>query len=266
MRYSTQIADLGSFADWFNFHIYTLSHLHITTFRFTCGDPKRFALPKNLRACGAGFCIHPLLRTSSQRCWMQKPSAFAEGFCCPTWIRTKTNRTKICRTTIILSGKKADWVEPLPLAFTKRSAKIRFDEKCSKKFFHSPFGKARLITLSKAHPQTIISFWSGLKFRKVRNGTKIEILIKPSLIPFRCLLIKIKTMNDQNANTQYQFSAFIDTADRNAVKYWTSKWNVSPQQLVGAVRATGSNSLVVVKEYLDNRKFKKKRPRYISQL
>ena len=24
---------------------------------------------------------------------------------CPTWIRTKTNRTKICRTTIILSGK-----------------------------------------------------------------------------------------------------------------------------------------------------------------
>ena len=23
---------------------------------------------------------------------------------CPTWIRTKTNRTKICRTTIILSG------------------------------------------------------------------------------------------------------------------------------------------------------------------
>jgi hypothetical protein len=25
---------------------------------------------------------------------------------CPTWIRTKTNRTKICRTTIILSGKK----------------------------------------------------------------------------------------------------------------------------------------------------------------
>ena len=25
-------------------------------------------------------------------------------FCCPTWIRTKTNRTKICRTTIILSG------------------------------------------------------------------------------------------------------------------------------------------------------------------
>lgn len=27
-------------------------------------------------------------------------------FCCPTWIRTKTNRTKICRTTIILSGNQ----------------------------------------------------------------------------------------------------------------------------------------------------------------
>ena len=25
-------------------------------------------------------------------------------FCCPTWIRTKTNSTKNCRTTIILSG------------------------------------------------------------------------------------------------------------------------------------------------------------------
>lgn len=29
-------------------------------------------------------------------------------FCCPTWIRTKTNRTKICRTTIILSGSLAN--------------------------------------------------------------------------------------------------------------------------------------------------------------
>lgn len=26
--------------------------------------------------------------------------------CCPTWIRTKTYRTKICCTTLILSGKK----------------------------------------------------------------------------------------------------------------------------------------------------------------
>lgn len=26
------------------------------------------------------------------------------NFCCPTWIRTKTNSTKNCRTTIILSG------------------------------------------------------------------------------------------------------------------------------------------------------------------
>lgn len=26
--------------------------------------------------------------------------------CCPTWIRTKTNSTKNCRTTFILSGKQ----------------------------------------------------------------------------------------------------------------------------------------------------------------
>ena len=29
-----------------------------------------------------------------------------ERFCYPTWIRTKTNRIRICRTTIILSGIK----------------------------------------------------------------------------------------------------------------------------------------------------------------
>ncbi len=32
-------------------------------------------------------------------------SGISGSVCCPTWIRTKTNRTKICRTTIILSGK-----------------------------------------------------------------------------------------------------------------------------------------------------------------
>lgn len=26
-------------------------------------------------------------------------------FCCLTWIRTKTNRVRVCRTTVILSGK-----------------------------------------------------------------------------------------------------------------------------------------------------------------
>ncbi len=45
--------------------------------------------------------------------------------CCPTWIRTKTNRTKICRTTIILSGKKTEFLQTAILvAFAERSAKI----------------------------------------------------------------------------------------------------------------------------------------------
>ena len=100
----------------------------------------------------------------------------------------------------------------------------------------------------------------------IGDGIIIEFFLHPLLLPSVVSLIKITTMDNQNANTPYQYSSLIDTTDRNAVKYWTSKWNVSPQQLVGAVKATGSNSLVVVKEYLDNRKFKKKRPRYIGQL
>ena len=44
--------------------------------------------------------------------------------CCPTRIRTSTNRTKICRTTIILSGNKTRTI--------KREAKIHAHRGCTK--------------------------------------------------------------------------------------------------------------------------------------
>ena len=50
-----------------------------------------------------------------------KPTLFI--ICCPTWIRTKTNRTKICRTTIILSGNT-------PFLGTAKISDLQIEAKC----------------------------------------------------------------------------------------------------------------------------------------
>ena len=34
----------------------------------------------------------------------KKTPQSSAGICCLTWIRTKTNRVRVCRTTVILSG------------------------------------------------------------------------------------------------------------------------------------------------------------------
>lgn len=69
-----------------------------------------------------------------------------------------------------------------------------------------------------------------------------------------------------NPITSFQYKADINTTNPDELKYWTSKWNVSPQQIVGAVRATKSSSVTVIEEYLFNRKTRNRRPRYIGQL
>lgn len=63
-----------------------------------------------------------------------------------------------------------------------------------------------------------------------------------------------------------QYNGTIDTNDKEQVKYWTTKFNVSSQQLVGAVKATGSNSVATIEEYLFERKNRPRRKRYISQM
>ena len=63
-----------------------------------------------------------------------------------------------------------------------------------------------------------------------------------------------------------QYNGTINTNDKAVMKYWTSKFNVSPQQLVGAIKATGSHSVVVIEEYLFNRRNRIRRPRFIVQV
>lgn len=64
----------------------------------------------------------------------------------------------------------------------------------------------------------------------------------------------------------FQYKSEVETTDPQEVKYWTKKWNISSQQLVGAIKATGSNSVLVLEEYLFNRKTRNRRPRFITQL
>jgi hypothetical protein len=64
----------------------------------------------------------------------------------------------------------------------------------------------------------------------------------------------------------FQYKSTVETNDPLEVKHWMKKWNVSSQQLVGAIKATGSNSVLVIEEYLFMRRTRKRRPRFISQL
>jgi hypothetical protein len=63
-----------------------------------------------------------------------------------------------------------------------------------------------------------------------------------------------------------QYNGTVNTGNKSEVKYWTSKFNVSPQQLVGAIKATKSNRIVVIEEYIFERKNRLRRPRYIAQI
>ncbi len=69
-----------------------------------------------------------------------------------------------------------------------------------------------------------------------------------------------------NSSSDYQYKADVDTSNAAEVKYWTNRWNISPQQLTGAIRATKSTSVIVIDEYLFNRKNRPRRPRFINQL
>jgi len=63
-----------------------------------------------------------------------------------------------------------------------------------------------------------------------------------------------------------QYNGTINTSDKSEVKYWTTKLNVSAQQLVGAIKATGSTNIAVIREYLFERRSRTRRPRFIQQM
>ncbi len=45
----------------------------------------------------------------------------------------------------------------------------------------------------------------------------------------------------------------ISTGESYEVQYWCRKWNISHQQLTGAIRATGSHLVKKVEKYLKRR-------------
>lgn len=64
----------------------------------------------------------------------------------------------------------------------------------------------------------------------------------------------------------FQYKSTVELTDPEEVQFWKRKWNVSSQQLVGAIKATGSNSVLIIDEYLFSRKTRNRRPRFITQL
>lgn len=57
-------------------------------------------------------------------------------------------------------------------------------------------------------------------------------------------------MADNKNKKDYRDRTKINTSEKYEVYYWKTKWNISSQQLVGAVRATQSNSVKKVEAYL----------------
>ena len=55
--------------------------------------------------------------------YKKPPEKLRGGFCYPTWIRTKTSRTRICGTTVILSG---NYIAKLKNLNSKKNRNFRF--------------------------------------------------------------------------------------------------------------------------------------------
>lgn len=61
-------------------------------------------------------------------------------------------------------------------------------------------------------------------------------------------------MADDKSKKDYRDRSRINTNEKYEVEYWTGKWNISPQQLTGAVRDTGSTSVKEIEAYLRKNK------------
>lgn len=57
-------------------------------------------------------------------------------------------------------------------------------------------------------------------------------------------------MADNKNLKDYRDRSKINTHEKYEMQYWTQKWNISSQQLVGAVKATESSSVKKVEAYL----------------
>jgi|LakMenEpi03Aug12_release.lakeMendotaPanAssembly.Ray.scaffolds.fasta_scaffold4108721_1 hypothetical protein len=61
-------------------------------------------------------------------------------------------------------------------------------------------------------------------------------------------------MSDDKTKKDYRDKTRINTSEPYEVAYWTKKWDISSQQLTGAIRATDSTSVKKVEEYLKKNK------------
>lgn len=61
-------------------------------------------------------------------------------------------------------------------------------------------------------------------------------------------------MSDDKTKKDFRDSSKINTKEKYEVQYWTKTLKISPQQLVGAIKAAKSSSVVKVKEYLKGKK------------
>lgn len=46
----------------------------------------------------------------------------------------------------------------------------------------------------------------------------------------------------------------VSTTESYEVRYWCNKWGISYQQLLGAIRATGSHGVKTIEKYLKDNK------------
>ena len=61
-------------------------------------------------------------------------------------------------------------------------------------------------------------------------------------------------MSDNTTNTGSPDRDRISTSEDYEVRYWSEKFGVSPQELIDAVKASGSNSPDQVEAYLKGKK------------
>jgi len=62
-------------------------------------------------------------------------------------------------------------------------------------------------------------------------------------------------MSDNKKITDIRDRSRINTNEPYEVEYWTKKWDISTQQLIGAKKATDSTSVKKIEKYLkDNGK------------
>lgn len=57
-------------------------------------------------------------------------------------------------------------------------------------------------------------------------------------------------MSDNKNLKDYRDRSRINTSETYEVSYWTRKWEITPKQLVDAIKHVGSTSVQKVEEYL----------------